>query len=197
MAYIELSGKRGKGHRTLVDEDIYKQYGHLSWFLSDTGYAMRRPNLDDGSKVTIRLHRLVVDAPEGKVVDHLNNDKLDNRKSNLRVCTQKDNAQNRKGIKGYVWDMSKGKWMVRYRNTFYGRYATESEAKRAYQLACSGVPYKKRERRKKYHLPLGVFKNQSNKGYQARIQVNGKRIYLGTFATKEDAEKAYLARKAG
>jgi hypothetical protein len=139
MAYIELSGKRGKGQRTLVDDSTLKQYGHMSWFLSDTGYAVRRPSLDDGTKVTIRLHRLVTNAPEGMVVDHVKKDKLDNRLSNLRVCTQKTNTQNRKNTKGYAWDKSKAKWIVRYRSTFYGRYETEQEAKKAYQLACSGV----------------------------------------------------------
>jgi len=197
MAFIELSGKRGKGQRTLVDDSTLKQYGHLSWFLSDTGYAMRRPNLDDGAKVTIRLHRLVVNAPEGMVVDHLNGNKLDNRASNLRICTQKENTQNRKGTKGYAWDKAKNKWVVRYRDTFYGRYITEEEAKRAYQLACSGVLYKKREHRQNYHLPMGVFKNKSNKGYQAKVQVNGKRVYLGTFPTVEQAQQAYLDKKEG
>ena len=89
MPYIELSGKRGKGHRALVDEDIKELYGGLSWFLSDTGYAVRRSDRrDDSTKMTIRLHRLIMNAPEGMVVDHLNGDSLDNRRSNLRVCTQ-------------------------------------------------------------------------------------------------------------
>lgn len=185
MAYIQLSGKRGNGHQTLVDDGTFKKYGHLTWFLSDTGYAMRRPSLDDGTKVTIRLHRLVVNAPEGLVVDHLNGNKLDNRKSNLRVCTQADNAKNRKGTVGYCWDKSKGKWMVRYGNTFYGRYSTESEAKRAYQLACSGVPYVK-TRRKLWHLPTGISKQFGK--YRVRPQVNGKRIWLGQFSTLEEAQ---------
>ena len=43
----------------------------------------------------------------------------------------------------------------------------------------------------------GVFKNRSNKGYQARIQINGERVYLGTFTTIKEAEKAYLDRKRG
>lgn len=194
MTYIELSGKRGKGHRTLVDDSTLKLYGHLSWFLGDTGYAMRRPSLDDGTKVTIRLHRLVVNAPEGMVVDHLNGNKLDNRASNLRICTQKENAQNLKGTKGYVWDKSKKKWMVRYRNTFYGRYNTEDEAKRAYQLACSGVPYKK-QGRKRYVLPHGVFymKSQSKYGrpYYIRPQINNHKYFKGYFSTVQEAEEAY------
>lgn len=192
MKYIELSGKRGKGHSTIVDDSTFTKYGHLAWHLSDTGYAVRR-----NREGTLRLHRAVAGAPEDKVVDHLNGNKLDNRKSNLRICTQKENNQNRKGTKGYAWDKAKGKWIVRYRNTFYGRYETETEAKRAYQLASSGVPYEKRERRQMYHLPTGIFKNKSNKGYQARVQIDGKRIYLGTFPTVEQARRAYLDKKEG
>lgn len=185
--YIELSGKKGKGHRTEVDEETYKLYGHLSWFLGDTGYAMRRPSLDDGTKVTIRLHRLVTDAPEGMVVDHLNGDKLDNRGSNLRVCTQAENARNRKGTVGVCWDKSKSKWVVRYRNTHYGRYETESEARRAYQLACSGVPYIK-TRRKLWNLPTGVTKQFGK--YRVCPQLNGVKHWLGAYSTVEEAQKA-------
>jgi len=192
MTYIELSGKRGKGHRVIVDESTFKKYGHLSWFLSDTGYAMRRPTLDDGAKITIRLHRLVADAPEGMVVDHLNGNKLDNRIGNLRVCTQKANAQNRKNTKGYAWDKSKGKWIVRYRNSFYGRYNTEDDAKKAYQLACSGVPYAK-TRRKLWHLPHGITKQFGK--YRVRPQKNGKRIWLGQFTTLEEAQNKLIEWK--
>lgn len=187
-----MSGKRGKGKRTKVDDDIYEKYGHLTWHLSDTGYAVRRTK-----EGMVRLHRLVANTPEGLSTDHKNHDKLDNRASNLRVVTQAENMANYKGAKGYAWDKSKSKWIVRYKGTFYGRYATEDEAKRAYQMACSGVPYQKRERRQMYHLPAGVFKNRSNKGYQARVQINGERVYLGTFATIKEAEQAYLDRKRG
>ena len=194
MTYIQLAGKKGLGKRTLVDDSTLKQYGHLTWHLSDTGYAVRRNKSEGG---TVRLHRLVVDAPEGMVVDHLNGDKLDNRASNLRVCTQAENTRNRKDTIGYCWDKSRQKFIVHYRKKFYGRYDTEQEAKRAYQLAKSGVPYQKKERRQMYHLPVGVFKNRINKGYQAKVQINGERVYLGTFATIEEARKAYLDRKRG
>lgn len=180
MAYIELSGKRGKGHRTLVDDSTLKQYGHLSWYLSDTGYVVRRTR-----EGTIRLHRLVANTPEGLYTDHKNHDRLDNRASNLRVVTQAENASNYKGAKGYTWDETHNAWLVRYKRQFYGRYKTEAEAKRAYQLACSGVPYIK-TRRKLWHLPKGITKQFGK--YRVRPQVNGKRIWLGQFATLEEAQ---------
>lgn len=182
MAYIQLSGKNGLGKRTLVDDSTLKQYGHLTWYLSDTGYAVRRNKSEGG---TVRLHRLVVNAPEGMVVDHLNGDKLDNRASNLRVCTQAENTRNRKGTVGVCFDKSRQKWLASYRGKFYGRYSTRQEAERAYQLAKSGVPYNK-TRRKLWHLPTGITK-QSGK-YRVRPQVNGRRYWLGSFATLEEAQ---------
>lgn len=188
MAYIELSGKRGKGRRTLVDEDIYKKYGGLSWYLSDTGYALRKPS--DG---IVRLHRLVIEAKEGEIVDHKNRDKLDNRRSNLRIVTHSQNAFNRRH-KGYSWDKSKQKFIVSYRRKFYGRYKTEVEAKRAYQLACSGLPYEK-TRRKYWNLPTGITKQFGK--YRVRPQRNGKRIWLGQFTTLEEAQNKLNEWKNG
>ena len=182
MTYIQLSGKNGIGKRTLVDDSTLKQYGHLTWHLSDTGYAVRRNKSEGG---TVRLHRLVVNAPESMVVDHLNGDKLDNRASNLRVCTQAENARNRKDTVGICFDKSRSRWVVRYRNQFYGRYGTEQEAKRVYQLAKSGVPYNK-TRRKLWHLPTGMTKQFGK--YRVRPQMNGKRYWLGQFATLEEAQ---------
>jgi hypothetical protein len=186
MTYIALSGKNGKGHRTLVDEETYKLYGHLKWHLSSTGYAVRRSN-----HVTTRLHRLVARATEGTVVDHLNNDPLDNRKTNLRVTTQLENNRNRKNVKGIAFDKSRNRWIVRYRYKFYGRYNTEQEACRAYQKAKSGVEYIPKQRQR-YMLPTGVcFYKGYKKPYVARPQINGVRHFLGYFATAEEAKTAY------
>ena len=179
MKTIYLSGKRGKNKSTQIDDSTFTEYGHLSWYLSDTGYAVRK-----NREGIIRLHRLVMKAPEGKVVDHLNGDKLDNRKSNLRVCSQKENSKNRKNTKGYSWDKSKQKWIVRYRGTFYGRYKTEIEASKAYQLACSGVKYNK-TRRKLYMLPKHISKQFGE--YVVSIQKDGKRFRKVGIQTLEEA----------
>lgn len=70
---------------------------------------------------TVLLHRFLLDAPEGMVVDHINHNTLDNRKSNLRILTHAENHQNRKGamknsktgIRGIRLD--KGLWKAEVR----------------------------------------------------------------------------------
>lgn len=195
---IRLSGKYAaeRNAYAIVDEEDYDMLVQMgSWYLSDTGYAVRRCFVDGRSK-TVRMHRVVNDTPDGLVTDHLNRNRLDNRKSNLRSTDQAANAKNRRSI-GYSWDTAKNKWVVRYMGRHYGRYSSEEEARRAYRLACSGVEYAKKDRRPKFHLPTGVFRNRSNKKYQAKAVINGKRFYLGSFATVEEAESAYLERKRG
>lgn len=189
MPYIELSGKRGKGLRTLVDEDTYKKYAHLPWHLSDTGYAVRRTR-----EGTIRLHRLVANTPEGLVTDHKNHDRLDNRSSNLRVVTHKDNMGNLRS-KGYTWDASRGKWMVRYRSMFYGRYDTQQEAIAASQDARSGKPKQSKVLPRRTYLKPGInymlpMARSGRPPYYIRPVVDGKRKFIGYFRTAQDAEAA-------
>jgi predicted endonuclease, HNH family len=179
MKEIILSGKRAKGQSTKVDDDDYKKYNHLVWHLSDTGYAVRRNNGE-----TFRLHRLIMNCPEGMVVDHLNGDTLDNRKCNLRICTVAENSKNHHNTKGYCYDKNRGRWIARYRREFYGRYDTEEEAKRAYKLACSGVEYQK-TRRKYYMLPRHISKQFGK--YVVSLQVNKKKYRKTSLATLEEA----------
>ena len=179
MKEIPLSGKYANGKSVKVDDDDYEKYSHLVWHLSDSGYAVRRNN-----GKTIRLHRLIMNCPEGLVVDHLNGDRLDCRKSNMRICTQVENAKNHHGAKGYCYDKSKKKWIVRYKNKFWGRYETEEEAKRAYQLAKSGQEYQT-TRRKYYMLPKHISKQFGK--YVVFVQKNGKRLRKTGIPTLEEA----------
>ncbi len=180
MIKIPLSGKNGKGKFAIVDAEDVELIAGIRWHLSDTGYAINRSN-----GKTLRMHRLINKTPDGLYTDHKNHDRLDNRRKNLRSVTQKENMSNYKGAKGYCWDKAKGKWAVRYKRTYYGRYETEEEAQKAYQRAKSGVEYVKCKR-KFYHLPRGISKQFGK--YRVRPQVKGKRIWLGQFATLEEAK---------
>lgn len=129
------------------DEHIFQQY---KWHISDSGYAVWRGNVN-GKKETVRLHRLIARPPKGLVVDHINRDKLDNRKRNLRCVSQAVNVRNQERVenaKGYYLSKSEvsncGKWVVDYRgicNTF----DTEAEAKTAVKAIKDGTFVKKKD----------------------------------------------------
>lgn len=71
---------------SLADHDNIIKY---NWF-NQKGYARARIN-----KKNIFMHRFVMNCQEGDIVDHINGNKLDNRKENLRIATSFTNAQNK------------------------------------------------------------------------------------------------------
>lgn len=96
--------------RTLIDLDDIDKVKQYKWCIVK-GYAVRG---SDSSGI----HRLIMNCPKGMVVDHINHNPLDNRKSNLRICTQRQNvinsskrSNNTSGVTGVSWNKVKGKWM--------------------------------------------------------------------------------------
>jgi len=96
------------------------------------------------SRTTKKMHRVVSNAPDLYVVDHINHDTLDNRKSNLRICTNKQNCENRKldvrNKTGFVGVMKYGDRYVSqicnsYKIIYLGIYNTKEEASKAYKEA--------------------------------------------------------------
>ena len=102
---------------------------------------------DDGTRrrrrTTIRMHRLVTNCPKGLQIDHINQNGLDNRKENLRICTNQQNQYNRKpssknisGLKGVSWIKRDKKWCAKLTIdgvvTHLGSFKTKEEAARAY-----------------------------------------------------------------
>ena len=62
-------------------------------------------------------------------VDHINHNKLDNRKSNLRICTHQQNCMNvSDNVKGIHYDKSRNKWMAHIKGKNLGRFNTKEEA---------------------------------------------------------------------
>jgi hypothetical protein len=136
-----------RGLFVVVDDADYAWAMQFRWFafLGHTGiwYAIR--NDRSGSrKRSPRMHREMLGAKPGEIIDHINGNGLDNRRANLRFCTNQQNAAN-------------------------GRRRSQDK------------PYK------------GVYRQGERRGWTARIVVDGKQQYLGTFATAEAAADAYDA----
>lgn len=83
-----------KGKHTIVDDSDYEYLNQWKWHTMK-GYAARRNYIDGRDKSEyLYIHRILNDTPEGMITDHINGDKLDNRRSNLRSCTKSQNAMN-------------------------------------------------------------------------------------------------------
>lgn len=141
-ALIPLTGRRGviRGY-AIVDEEDYDALAGQRWHISG-GYAVRIPRIY-GVRVHIAMHRVVccLTPDDKREIDHINQDKLDNRRSNLRIVTHAQNAQNVRShlgstslFRGVSWDAASGKWRaVGYldrRIHHLGRFEDEQEAAR-------------------------------------------------------------------
>lgn len=83
-----------KNEQVLVDDENYEYLNQWRWTFHPTGYAIRTIR-SNGKYAHIRMHRLIAKTPKGMETDHINGNKLDNRKENLRICTKSENAINR------------------------------------------------------------------------------------------------------
>jgi len=86
--------RRYKGKRPLsvtLDDADYENVTQYAWHRNYHGYVVGKIN-----NKRVYLHRFLMDYPQGQVVDHINGDKQDNRRCNLRICTARDNIRNAK-----------------------------------------------------------------------------------------------------
>lgn len=82
-----------RGMFAQVDPEDFAYLSQWSWAFNGH-YAFRTARIE-GKKRTVYMHRVIMNTPEDLDTDHLNRDRLDNRKANLRVCTRSENLQNR------------------------------------------------------------------------------------------------------
>jgi hypothetical protein len=141
---IELT----RGYVTLVDEADFKQLSYFKWYALKGAkgiYAARR-NVPGETPKIILLHRLLLNAPEGIEVDHIDNNSLNNTRSNLRLATKSQNSASTRRFdtngevkKSRGVGFYRGKWTasikVNGKSIYLGRFITEEAAKAAYDAA--------------------------------------------------------------
>ena len=135
-----------KGETILVDEDDYYKVKDFNWNCH-SGYARTFKRKNKGRLTATSMHRLILpNEDKSRVVDHINGNKLDNRKCNLRICTPKQNLANTRpsksnlysNYKGVTWSLQLKKWkavIVKDRKANYlGYFTDEIEAAKAYDV---------------------------------------------------------------
>lgn len=127
----------GRTRQALVDKGDLALVSQHSWLFNGR-YAYAK-----SGKQTVLMHRLITEPEDGLVVDHIDGDGLNNQRHNLRVCTQAENALNRRQtngmsrFKGVYFD--RGGWrsavQIKGRRFRLGTFTTEEQAARAYDNA--------------------------------------------------------------
>lgn len=134
------------GYEILVDEEDFERCSRVWWHVIKKGYAVRGI-FENGQKFEVKMHRFILglDRYDGRIVDHANGNRLDNRKCNLRLCTKAQNGWNQgpqktntTGYKG-VSRTPNGRYTSQIRHLgrkhHLGIYPTAEEAHEVYCLA--------------------------------------------------------------
>lgn len=147
MSLIKLSNSKLE---VIVDDDIADYINQEVWKLHSSGYACRMQYFGHRGLVkTVFLHRIVNQTPDDQLTDHINHDKLDNRRENLRAVSHQENMANREinsnnksGYKGVHWNKHAQRvkrWNAAIGNIgkamTIGNYHTPEEAALAYDCA--------------------------------------------------------------
>lgn len=142
-----ISATTNSGDVFMFDVKDYKKVSvHPSWWIDAQGYV-RTEKIIEGKRVSIKLHNLVMGITPSKniMIDHINRNKKDNRRSNLRLVNKKQNALNSKiqsnntsGVRGVSF-CKHGKWeayiKVDGRKIYLGVYTEKDDAIRTRLLA--------------------------------------------------------------
>ena len=138
-----------QGQIAFIDDEDYELVKNYKWradwsFGMQAFYARAYFIVINEKYKHIRMHRLILGVTDPKIqVDHINHNTLDNRRSNLRICTASENQYNagkRKdstsGYKNVIWHKGAKKWIARItvskKRLHLGLFSTPEEAYKAY-----------------------------------------------------------------
>lgn len=144
VAFVPLT----KGLQATIDADCAHLVSGWDWSAQSdrSGPYAKRSIYEDGKCKVLMMHRVILPVSQGMQVDHINGDRLDNRRANLREATHSENARNRgigknnkSGIKGVRWCPVLCKWMswitVDGKRTYLGSFHDLEGAAKAYANA--------------------------------------------------------------
>jgi hypothetical protein len=140
MKEIKLS----KGAIAIVDDEDYGVLSKHKWSLSEnpSAHRVRKYAVRMSGGKFIKMHRLLMNPPHGFVVDHINGNGLDNRRCNLRVCSQRENSSNSENKRNGPYrgiGRMRNSWQafigINYKKVHLGTFKTPEEAAMAYDKA--------------------------------------------------------------
>lgn len=138
-----------RGESALVDDADFDWLSRWKWCFNGR-YATRTEGIGE-AKVNIALHKFIMKTPPGFLTDHINGNRLDNTRANLRIVTPAQNRTNSapwknsiSGLKGVYWHTTTQKWVVTVRNKerkqiYVGLFEDKILAARAYDKAALAI----------------------------------------------------------
>ncbi len=138
----------GRGFKALVDDEDYDYLNQWKWY-SHNDYAFR-VKWKHGKQKTIFMHRFILKVKKGQEVDHIDRNRSNNQKLNLRISSHSQNLMNQKlsaantsGYKGVSFDKKRGKWFVSItKNRIQknlGRFDTAIEGAKRYDAVAKKI----------------------------------------------------------
>lgn len=115
-AVIQVNSAKFGLVETIIDIHDVDKVKNITWHCEYSTYTKSYYIRGNYKNKKILLHRLIMNCPKDTVVDHINHDTLDNRKENLRICSNTRNKMNNKsntsGVCGVVWNKERNKWQA-------------------------------------------------------------------------------------